>query len=218
MKIGIIGSGNIGSTEGKLWIKAGHDVMYGSDNVQRLRTKGLSRKAKMGTISEAIAFGDVILIALPWEVAEDLLEDSSPFGGKIIIDATNPYTVKDPTKPRTGDNTYLFTPPDGSSATAYRSKKLPEVPLVKAYNSLTAQFQKEAAGRNSNNRVVMPYAGNNQEAKQVVAQLIKDSGFAPYDVGDADAARFIEPPRGDRSLYGEEWSLNTIQSRLQDLR
>ena len=58
----------------------------------------------------------------------------------------------------------------------------------------------------------------NAAAKQVVAQLIRDSGFAPYDVGDADQAVFIEPPRGENSLYGEEWHRDTIDEKLRQLR
>lgn len=217
-KIAIIGSGKIGSTEGKLWLRTGHDVMYGSRNPEKLTDKSLGKEAKIGTIDEAISFGQIVLIATPWEAAEELLKDKSRFEGKIIIDASNPYIKKNPSQPQKPENLELKEFPNGSSATEYRTKMLDSVPLVKSYNILTAEFQKEAANRPSDNKVVMPLAGDDATAKNVVAQLIRDSGFEPFDVGSARDGKYMEPPRGESSLYGEEWTIETVKEKLDHIK
>ena len=204
MKIGIIGSGNIGSTEGKLWLKAGHQVMYGSRHPESLPDKDLGNGAQYGIIREAAEFGEVVLLSVPWSALDEVIAQlGDAVAHKVVIDATNQYGP--------GGQVRL---PDGQTATAYNTSRIRCQGLVKAYNTLTAGFQQKAGNSTEENRVVMPYAGDNEAAKQVVAQLIRDSGFAPYDVGDA---AFIEPPRGEDSLYGEEWHLDTIVEKLKQL-
>ena len=208
MKIGIIGSGNIGSTEGKLWLRAGHQVMYGSRHPESLPNKDLGNGAQYGTIRQAAEFGDVVLLSVPWSALDEVIAQlGDATSDKPVIDATNQFG-------REGK----VDLPDGLTATAYNTRRIRCKGLVKAYNTLTAGFQWEAGNRPGEDRVVMPYAGDNAAAKQVVAQLIRDSGFAPYDVGDADQAVFIEPPRGENSLYGEEWHRDTIDEKLRQLR
>ncbi len=208
MKIGIIGSGNIGSTEGRLWLKAGHQVMYGSRHPNSLSDKDLGNGAQFGTVREAAEFGEVVLLSVPWSTLDEVIGQlGDAVADKIVIDATNQFGREGKVRL-----------PGGQTATAYNTQRIRCQGLVKAYNTLTAGFQWEAGNRSEENRVVMPYAGDNAAAKQVVAQLIRDSGFAPYDVGDADQAAFIEPPRGEDSLYGEEWHLDTIAEKLKQLR
>jgi 8-hydroxy-5-deazaflavin:NADPH oxidoreductase len=79
--------------------------------------------------------------------------------------------------------------------------------LVKAYNTLTAGFQAEAAGRTGPDRVVMFYAGEDAVAKRVVAQVIDDSGFAPVDLGGWATVRYMEAPRRPGAVYGEQYHL-----------
>ncbi len=208
MKLGIIGSGHIGSTEGKLWLKAGHRVMYGSRHPESLRDKDLGNGAQYGTIRQAAEFGEVLLLSVPWSALDEVIGQlGDTVADKVVIDATNQFG-------REGK----VGLPGGQTATAYNTRRIRCKGLVKAYNTLTAGFQWEAGNRPGEERVVMPYAGDNEAAKQVVAQLIRDSGFTPYDVGDADQAVFIEPPRGESSLYGEEWHLDTIAEKLKQLR
>ena len=204
MKIGIIGSGNIGSTEGKLWLKAGHQVMYGSRHPALLPDKDLGKGAQYGTIREAAGFGEIVLLSVPWSALDEVIAQlGDAVAHKVVIDATNQYGP--------GGQIRL---PGGQTATAYNTSRIRCQGLVKAYNTLTAGFQWQAGNRTGEDRVVMPYAGDDETAKQVVAQLIRDSGFVPYDVGDA---AFIEPPRGEDSLYGEEWHLDTIVEKLKQL-
>ena len=213
MNIGIIGSGNIGSIHGKLWHQAGHQVMYGSRNPGQLKDKNLVEGVKFGTIAEAAAFGEVIMLAIPWNALPIVISQiQDVVTDKIVIDATNQYARN--LEGQVG----LVSLPKGETATSYNRQRIPSRALIKAYNTLTAGFQAQSAGRSGAGRVVMPYAGEGAQGKPIVAQLIHDSGFVPFDVGDAQMARFIEPPRGERSLYGEEWNLGTIEKRLAELK
>jgi predicted dinucleotide-binding enzyme len=95
MKIGIIGSGNIGGTAAKLFVNAGHEVAIsnsrGPESLRSFVTSiGPSIKAK--TVEDAVKFGDVILLAIPWRKRQNLLSVSELFDGKIVIDAMNPYS------------------------------------------------------------------------------------------------------------------------------
>ena len=95
MKIGIIGSGNIGGTAAKLFVNAGHEVAISNSRGPESLTSfvnsvGPNIKAK--TVEDAIKFGEVILLAIPWRKRQNLLSISELFDSKIVIDAMNPYS------------------------------------------------------------------------------------------------------------------------------
>jgi predicted dinucleotide-binding enzyme len=208
MKIGIIGSGRIGSTVGKLWAQAGHEVMFSSrhpEQLQDLATR-VGAGARASTIREAAQFGDVVLLSVPWVGVEEALAAAGPLDGKILIDTTNQFTPNG-----------LEQLQNGMTASEFNARRARGARLVKAYNILTAGFQTESAGRTGPNRVVMPYAGEDAEAKRVVAGLINDSGFEPFDVGGWNEVRFMEPPRRPGAFYGEEWHLDSAQELLAQL-
>jgi len=92
-KIGVIGSGNIGGTIGGLWVQAGHPVLFSSRHPEELTkmTADLGPLAKLGTVDDALAFGDVILLAVPYKAVPQLSKDYGPkFAGKVVLDADNP--------------------------------------------------------------------------------------------------------------------------------
>ena len=96
MRIGILGAGNIGSTLGKKWAAAGHRVMFGvrapdSDEVQTL-VQALGGQAHAGSVSEAVAFGDVVVIAVPAAAVQQVVHEGRDWVGKLVIDATNRFT------------------------------------------------------------------------------------------------------------------------------
>jgi predicted dinucleotide-binding enzyme len=208
MNIGIIGSGRIGGTVGTLWAQAGHQVMFSSRHPEQLAdlAAAAGNGARVGTIGEAAAFGDVVLLSVPWRGVEDALVAAGSLDGKILIDTTNQFTPNG-----------LEQLPGGISAAEFNARRARGARLVKAYNTLTAGFQAESAGRTGTDRVVMPYAGEDAAAKAIVAQLIDDSGFEPFDVGGWDMVRFIEPPRRPGAFYGEEWHLDTARELLRQL-
>lgn len=93
MKIGILGSGAIGGTLGKLWAQAGHDVLFSSRHPETLASlvAQAGSRTHAGTVAQAASFGDVILLAVSYgTLGEALREINGKLNGKIVIDATNP--------------------------------------------------------------------------------------------------------------------------------
>ncbi|MDH3551491.1 MAG: NAD(P)-binding domain-containing protein, partial [Gammaproteobacteria bacterium] len=98
MKIGIIGSGNVGSALGGVWVKAGHEVMFSSRHIEHDRSlaAGLGAGARAGTPREAAAFGDVLLVAVPYGALPDVGKDLADLiKDKVVIDACNPFPNRD---------------------------------------------------------------------------------------------------------------------------
>lgn len=209
MRIGIIGSGRIGGNAGRLFAKSGHEVMFSfsrDPNKLAALAGSVGTNAHAGTPWEATEFGEVVLLSVPWALVDEALEAAGHLEGKILIDTTNQFTAQG-----------LANLPDNMSAAEFNARRAKGARLVKSYNTLTARFLTEAAGRTGTNRVVMPYAGEDTEAKRVVAGLIEDSGFEPFDVGGWNTVRFIEPPRRPDAFYGEEWNLDTARDLLERL-
>src|SRR5919201_5431956 len=126
MKIGIIGSGRIGSTTARLFVAAGHEVAIansrGPESLEELVSE-LGDDARAATPEEAVEFGEVVLLAVPWVVRESL-PTGDLFAGKIVIDATNPF----------GQGGIIDVEPSTSSEEV--AKLLPRARLVKAFNTL----------------------------------------------------------------------------------
>lgn len=208
MKIGIIGSGHIGATVGQLWTRAGHEVLFSSRHPEQLSEllRDAGANARAGSIREAADFGEVVLLSVPWRAVEEALAAAGSLAGKIVIDTTNQFAA--------GGVQPL---PGGISALEFNARRARGARLVKAYNTLTSGFLAQSAGRSGQQRVVMPYAGEDAQARQVVERLIAESGFDPFDVGGWSEAYLIEPPRRPGAFYGEEWHLDTARTLLNQL-
>lgn len=209
MRIGIIGSGRIGGNAGKLFASAGHEVLFSfSRDPEKLRklAESAGENARTGTPREAAEFGEVVMLSVPWGLVDEALEVAGDLAGKVLIDTTNHFT-------RNG----LEALPGGVSAAEYNAQRAGGAKLVKAYNTLTAGFQAEAAGRTGSDRAVMFYAGEDATAKDIVARLIDDSGFEPVDVGGWDTVRYMEAPRRPGSVYGEEYHLGEARKFVAEI-
>lgn len=176
MRIGIIGSGNIGGTAAKLLTRAGHEVALshaGGPESLRDQVAALGSLARATTVDEAAEFGAVVLLAIPWRSKEDL--PAGLLRGKIVVDAMNPYRP----------DFSLYDLGDSTSSEEV-AKALPAARLVKAFNHLRAQ---DLATRGDprkvpvEERTALFVAGDDAEAKLVVATLVQDVGFAPVDTG-----------------------------------
>jgi predicted dinucleotide-binding enzyme len=176
MKIGIIGAGNIGATAARLLVRAGHDVAVsnsrGPDSLRELVAE-LGPKAQALTVEGAARFGEVVLLAVPWRTPE-ALPGPEVVRGKVVIDAMNPY------RPDMG----LYDLGDSTSSEEVQ-KRLPGARLVKAFNTIHYQHL-ASRGRPDlpvEERHAIFVAGDEPEARRVVARLIEDIGFAPVDTG-----------------------------------
>ncbi|MGE5645205.1 MAG: NADPH-dependent F420 reductase [Acidobacteriota bacterium] len=174
-KVGIIGAGHVGSTAARLFVKAGHEVALsnsrGPESLQELVAE-LGPEAHAMTVDGAARFGDIVLLAVPWRIPE-ALPAAEAVAGKVVIDAMNPYSP-----------TGAILDADGTSSEETR-RRLPGARLVKAFNTIC--YQHLAAHGDTHlpldRRNVIFMAGDDDEAKQIVAKLIEEIGFAPVDTG-----------------------------------
>src|SRR5262245_31401317 len=94
MKIAIIGAGNVGGTLGKAWSKQGHDICFSvrrpNDDKTRQIVQSIGGKTHLGTVAEAAAFGDVVVLATPWHATGAAIQAAGDLSGKTVIDCTNP--------------------------------------------------------------------------------------------------------------------------------
>jgi predicted dinucleotide-binding enzyme len=175
MRIGIIGSGNIGGTAARLLSAAGHEVALShASGPESLREQvaDLGPRARAVTVEEAADFGEVVLLAIPWQSRGDL--PAARLRGKIAIDAMNPY--------RPDHSLYDL---GASTSSEEVAKALPGARLVKGLNHLRAKdlASRGAPDRPVEERTALLLAGDDQDAKAVVAGLVDDVGFAPVDTG-----------------------------------
>ena len=204
MPIGVIGSGHIGGTIGGLWVKDGHKVLFSSRHPEELKdmVEGLGANAQAGTVDQAIAFGDVVFIAVPYKALPQVGQDyGAALKGKIVLDACNATQVRD------GDITQEVVR-DGIGVTS--QKYLPGTRLVRAFNSLNYMvFAKEA--NRPDPKLAIPIAGDDAEAVKVAAGLVRDAGFDPVVVGDLkDASRFQMGAPG----FGQQVSAAELKQKL----
>jgi predicted dinucleotide-binding enzyme len=151
--------------------------------------------ARAGTPAEAAAFGEVVMLSVPWRLIDTVLADVGSLDGKIVVDTTNQF-----------GGGGLEDLPEGRTAAQLNAARMPGARYTKAFNTLTSGFQAEAAGRTGPDRVAMFLAGDDGEAKAVVAGLIDDAGFTAVDVGGTADAAIIEAPRREGAVYGEEFN------------
>lgn len=196
MKIGILGSGHIGATVGSQWEAAGHDVMFSATDLDALRplVESIGPHASVGNPAEAVAFGSVVLIALPSPVVTDVLSAAEPREGKIFIHAANGF----------GANAVTLTA---------LTERFAGARFIRAYNTLQARVLENDGHREP------PYAlllsGDDAEAKRIVSGLITDSGFAPVDIGGTADASLQDP---GSPLWNNALSEAEVRAAVEELR
>ena len=182
LKIGVIGTGHIGGSLATLWAKAGHELVISSRHPEELKelARSLGPKVRVGTPREAAAFGEVVLVSVPYMSTPQIGRDlKSELAGKIVLDTGNPYPQR-----------------DGAMAEEARRKGtgvasaefLPGTRLVRAFNAINSNDLKSEAHRKGD-RVAIPLAGDDAEALAVAERLVRDAGFDPVVVGPLSRAR-----------------------------
>ncbi len=185
MKIGIIGSGNVGSALGSIWGKNGHEIIFSSRHPESLKglTESVGKTVCYGTTAEAAKFGEVIVLAVPWGQVDSALASAGSLQGKILIDCTNPLTP-DYSGLAIGHNT---------SAGEEVAKKASDARVVKAFNTSFADLMKSKSRSFGSIKATGFYCGDDIAAKAVVSSLIKETGLDPVDAGPLSCARYLEP-------------------------
>jgi 8-hydroxy-5-deazaflavin:NADPH oxidoreductase len=175
MKIGIIGSGMIGETSARLFVKAGHEVaISNSRGPESLRglVQEVGPKLRATTVEEAVAFGELVLLAVPLKAHGSL--PRAQLSGKIVIDAMNYYPGRD------GQIDFK-----GLATSEFVAQQLPGARVVKTLNTMYFKplGQEGKPGAPLEERWVLFLAGDDAEAKQTVSRLIEEIGFTPVDTG-----------------------------------
>jgi 8-hydroxy-5-deazaflavin:NADPH oxidoreductase len=182
LKIGIIGTGEIGGTLATLWVQAGYEVLMSSRHPEQLQplARTLGPKAHVGTPKEAAQFGEVVLVSVPYGALPQIGRDlKAQLAGKIVLDTCNPYPSR-----------------DGEMAVEARRKGtgvadpefLPGVRLVRAFNAINSGDLRSEAHRKGE-LIAIPLAGDDSQALKVAEQLVRAAGFTPVVVGPLSTAR-----------------------------
>ena len=182
IKIGIIGAGEIGGALARHWGAAGHELLISSRHPEELRAlaKEIGPNVRVGTPREAAAFGEVIMMAVPYNAEPQLGRDLAPeLKGKIVIDAGNPYPSRD------GDMAVR----DRQRGTGVAVKEyFAGARVVRAFNAINSGPLANEAFRKPE-RLGIPLAADDPDAMKIAEQLVRDAGFDPVAVGDLSRAR-----------------------------
>ena len=195
MRIGVIGAGHIGGNCARQAVRRGHDVLLSfsrdPSKLEQLAAE-LGDRATSGSVPDAVRFGEVVVLSVPWGAIPEALDQAGDLSGKIVIDTTNQFG----SGPK---------PAPGETAAAFNTRRMPGARYVKSFNTLTARFQEQTAARNGSQRIVQWICGDDPEAKQLVAGLIEEMGYVPVDLGGTETCAVMEAPRRPGAVYGEEY-------------
>jgi 8-hydroxy-5-deazaflavin:NADPH oxidoreductase len=182
LKIGVIGSGRIGSTLGGLWAKAGHQVMFSDRDAEQVKraVEASGPHARAGSVQEAVAFGDVVLIAVPYFALPAVAKEvGATLKGKIVVDPNNPVPSRD------GD---LGAQAKEKGAAVSTAALLPGARLVRSFNSWGYATMQREANRPAP-RMALPVAAADPETLKVGMRLVADAGFDPVAAGSLAASK-----------------------------
>jgi len=181
MKIGIIGTGNIGGALARLWMAHGHEVVLGVRDEQKVAAvRGAFPGAAVALTADATAGTEVVTLALPWPAVEPVLARMGPLAGKVLIDTNNPLKADLSGLEALG----------GRSAAEVIQQLHPEARVVKAFNTVGASYLGHARVGDADAGGF--YCGNDKDAKAVVAELVGQTGLVPVDCGPLRNARYLE--------------------------
>jgi predicted dinucleotide-binding enzyme len=209
MRIGILGAGNVGGTLGRGWAGKGHEVFFGVPRPEDSKTQALIQsigpKARAGTVRDAAAFAEVVVLATPFEAAEEAIKKAGDLTGKVVIDCTNPLTA------------------DFSGLTiGHTTSGLEQVIRWAKGAQVFKAFNQTGFGNMANpvlegRRSVMFVCGDDEASKRTVLRLVSDIGFEALDAGDRTAARLLEPfamlwiHLANARGMGQDWAFGVLR-------
>ena len=189
LKIGMIGSGREGGALGKLFAKAGHPVMFSSRHPENLKDLVASAGplAQAGTVEQAVAFGDVIVLAVPYTAMEEIGKTYGSALAKkaLVMDVSNPI-------PRRDGEDFVKSVNEQGGAGVVTAKWLPGAPIVRAFNAINYARLAETSHRHAD-PVGVPIAGDDPKALALAESLIKEIGFEPVVVGGLPMGKHLVP-------------------------
>jgi len=186
-KLSILGAGKIGRAVTRHWVRAGHDVVLGARSPQALAdfVAELGPRARAASLADAAREGEVVLLAVPAAAVDELLEQVRPLlAGKVVLDATNPLAVTDEGR--------IVSPLGDVPAGVAMAEKLPDSTVVRAFSHVMDELL-ELRGARQPGRWAMAIAGDDAAAKELVGELVRETGFTPVDLGGLADSRQLDP-------------------------
>lgn len=186
-KIGILGAGKIGLALTTLWTRVGHTVLVGIRNPEKIQSDFQAQHitANVRSIQDTVIESSIIVLAVPHSALSDLIPKiKNHLDGKIVIDATNPFGLS----PEGNVVSTLKSITEGT----YIANLLPNSIIVRAFTHIMDELL-ISRGLRQPGLFAMAIAGNNNEAKFVVSELVNDTGFVPVDIGDLEDSMPLDP-------------------------
>lgn len=184
LKIGIIGSGRVGTALGTVWAQAGNEVMFSSRDLEHDKKVAAeaSPTARAGTPPQAAAFGQVILFAVPYSAFPELIKSlGDSLKDKVVINASNPFPQRD------GE---IASQARDKGAGVFDAQLLPGAHVMRAFNAVPAALMASAHG--DPGKIAMPVAGD-KLAIDVAGRLVREAGFVPVVIGGIDMGKYLMP-------------------------
>jgi predicted dinucleotide-binding enzyme len=200
MKIGIVGSGNIGGTLTRRLTALGHEVSVSNTRgPESLRDLADETGATPATPEEAIAGADLVVLAIPLKAVPDV----PSLDGKLVVDADNYYPGRDG---------QIADIDDGMSSSRWTATQHPGATVVKAFNTMNwRKLLADGRPHGDPSRLAIPVAGDDEAAKATVSELVDALGFDPVDAGDLDGSRRQEP---GAPVYGADLDAERTRAAL----
>jgi 8-hydroxy-5-deazaflavin:NADPH oxidoreductase len=207
MKIGIIGSGHIGGTLTRRLRALDHDVtVANSRGPQTLTDLAQETGATPGTLEQAVQDAELVIVAIPVLAVPALPPEL--FDGKVVVDADNYYPQRDGDIPELLDRSL--------SSSRWTAEHLKGARVVKAFNNIQAQhLMDNGRPAGAGDRIGLPVAGDDADAKQLVMQLVDSLGFDPVDAGTLDESWRQQP---DTPVYGTDRDADGVRQGLAEAR
>jgi len=207
MRIGIIGTGRIGGALARHWVEAGHEVLMSSRNPEELEplAEELGPRARAGTPREAAAFGEVVLVSVPYAAVPQIGEDfAEELRGKIVLDTSNPVESRDGA---------MALEVQRKGAGPASAEYLADTRLVRAFNCIPAASLANEADREPE-RLAIPLGGDDAEALAVAERLVRDAGFDPVVIGSLERSRLFDL---GGPLASGAWTADEMRARAEAL-
>ncbi|MCX7005961.1 MAG: NAD(P)-binding domain-containing protein [Kiritimatiellaeota bacterium] len=189
MRIGILGSGDVGQALGTGFVKYGHDVVLGTRSPTKLAAWLVQHPTgHVGSFAEAARHGELVVLAVKGMAAAAALREAGAanLNGKPVIDATNPIAEQPPV-----NGVLSFFTSMNESSMECLQKEFAEARFVKAFNSVGSAWMVNPQFKGG--KPTMFICGNDEAAKKIVIGILDQFGWETADMGKAEAARAIEP-------------------------
>lgn len=199
MKILVIGTGNMGSAFVQQLTRAGHKVSVTGRDSAKAAQVASRHGARVLPVQGAASGNEIVILATGYAQAVDALRAATPDAGQIVVDITNPLTAD-----------YMgLTIGHTTSAAEEIARAVPNVRLVKAFNTVFAQLLAAGPDLGAGRRVTTFLAGDDVPAKEAVTAMARSMGFEVIDTGTLKNARYLEPLAGLNIYLGYGAGLGT---------